>query len=164
MLMRLMKPRRHNARAGSADRPLQLSAHRLAKVIRALNAERDEQSLARLSPRIRLRGSVMMLPLGRSTTADARFVGVYDISRAGVAIVDQLPVAIGTQFKMLIPRRLRRPIEVLCTVRHCRASDGAFIIGAEYGVSWLETLGALVRPGGLKSVVIEDDLICDAVA
>jgi len=53
---------------------------------------------------------------------------------------------VGTQFKLLIPRRLRRAIEVLCTVRHCRASEEGFIMGAEYGVSWIETLGTLVGP------------------
>ena len=41
---------------------------------------------------------------------------------------------------------MRRPIEVLCTVRHCRQSEDGFILGAEYGVSWLETLGTLIAP------------------
>lgn len=87
-----------------------------------------------------------MLPFAHGRSGRAREVGVYDISGSGVAVIDSEPVALGTQFKLLIPRRFRRPVEVLCTVRHCRRSEDAFIVGAEYGVSWLETLGTLVGP------------------
>ena len=131
---------------------MELSERKLEKVIKAIDALRCEPDvsrptdIARLSPRLTVQASVTMLPFAHGRTGQAREVGVYDISGSGVAVIDSQPMAMGTQFKLLIPRRLRRPIEVLCTVRHCRQSEGGFILGAEYGVSWLETLGTLVGP------------------
>lgn len=126
--------------------PVELSERKLEKVIKAVAALRCEADIARLSPRLTVQASVTMVPFASGRTGQPRTVGIYDISAAGVAVVDSQPMAPGTQFKLLIPRRLRRPVEVLCTVRHCRQSEGGFILGAEYGVSWLETLGTLVGP------------------
>jgi hypothetical protein len=117
----------------------------LEKVIKAVAALQGEAA-GRLSPRLNVQAKVTMLPFASGRTGEAREVGIYDISSAGVAVVDSRPMAPGTQFKLLIPRQFRRPVEVLCTVRHCRQSEGAFILGAEYGVSWLETLGTLIGP------------------
>lgn len=125
--------------------PVELSERKLEKVIKAV-ASLQGESAGRLSPRMSVQATVTMLPFAHGRTGQPREVGLYDISGAGVAVIDSRPMAMGTQFKLLIPRRMRRPIEVLCTVRHCRQSEGGFILGAEYGVSWLETLGTLIAP------------------
>ncbi len=79
-------------------------------------------------------------------------MAVYDLSRTGVAIIHLDPMDADRQFNMLIPREDRRPIEVLCFVRHCRAQGDGYLIGAQFGVSWLSAVGAAVippRPQGL---------------
>ncbi len=121
--------------------------------MKALAANPVSDPANRLTPRARLRAKVNILPFLQGRKAKPFEASVYDISSAGVAIVMQKPLPVGTQFKMLVSRRFRRSLEVLCTVRHCRPSDDGFIIGAEYGVCWLETLGTLVGPGAVASRV-----------
>ena len=87
-----------------------------------------------------------MLPFLHGRSGRARQAIVCDISSTGLAIGVREALLPGTQFKILIPRRFRRAIEVLCTAKHCRPSGKGYIVGAEYGVSWLETLGTLVGP------------------
>jgi hypothetical protein len=128
---------------------VELSERKLEKVIQAV-ASLQSESAGRLSPRMAVQATMTMLPFAHGRTGQPREVGLHDISGAGVAVIDSQPMAMGTQFKLLIPRRMRRPIEVLCTVRHCRQSEGGFILGAEYGVSWLETLGTLIAPRPAK--------------
>ncbi len=123
-----------------------MSERKLEKVIKAVAALQNEAGAGRLLPRMSVQATVTMLPFAHGRTGQPREVGLYDISSAGVAVIDSRPMAMGTQFKLLIPRRMRRPIEVLCTVRHCRQTEDGFILGAEYGVSWLETLGTLIAP------------------
>jgi hypothetical protein len=60
-------------------------------------------------------------------------VGVYDISRTGIAIVDDRPMEVGTPFSVLLPRSGQHPVEMICTARHSRPLNGAFVTGARYG-------------------------------
>jgi hypothetical protein len=83
---------------------------------------------------------------GGSGDASQRIVGVYDLSRSGIAIVDQEPIAPGTQFNVRFAREAGLPIEVLCTARHTRRQGDAWITGCEFGVSWLAALSAAVTP------------------
>ncbi|CAN5511217.1 hypothetical protein BH10PLA1_BH10PLA1_18670 [soil metagenome] len=93
-----------------------------------------------------LRAEVTMLPFRHGRSGKSRRASINDISAEGVSVIADEPLPVGTQFKLLVPRKFRRAIEVLCTIRHCRASEEGFIMGAEYGVSWIETLGTLVGP------------------
>jgi hypothetical protein len=79
-------------------------------------------------------------------TPQVRRVAVYDLSRTGVAIIDLEPMELGRQFNMLIPRPDRRPLEVLCLVRHCRPEGVGYLVGAQFGVSWLSAVGARLIP------------------
>ena len=45
-------------------------------------------------------------------------------------------------FNVLFSRPGKRPIEVMCSARHSRRQGDAFIIGAEFGVSWLSAVSA----------------------
>lgn len=102
----------------------------------------------RTALRVPVEGFVTIVPLtpggGR---ADARRVGVYDLSRSGIAVVDEEPIETGAQFNVQIARESGLPIELLCTARHSRRQGEAYITGAEFGVSWLSALGAAVAPG-----------------
>jgi hypothetical protein len=101
----------------------------------------------RTALRVPVEGFVTIVPLtpggGR---ADERRVGVYDLSRSGIAVVDNEPIEPGAQFNVQIARESGLPIEVLCTARHTRRQGEAYITGAEFGVSWLAAVSAVVAP------------------
>jgi hypothetical protein len=102
----------------------------------------------RTALRVPVEGFVTIVPLAPGgARAGERRVGVYDLSRSGIAVVDNEPIEPGSQFNVQIARDAGLPIEVLCTARHSRRQGDAYITGAEFGVSWLSALGAAVAPG-----------------
>lgn len=130
----------------SSSAPNRLSERLLQQMIDALQTTLPHQQGLRRWPRLSLEGFLTLKPLGAAERGNARQVGVYDISRTGVAVVDDRPAFAGEQFALQIPRKMRRAIEVLCTVRNCRGERGAFIIGAEYGTSCLDAMNAMLLP------------------
>ena len=97
--------------------------------------------------RVPVEGFVTIVPLSSGAgRGSPRKVGVYDLSRSGIAIVDEQPIPSGSQFNVQFSRESGLPLEVLCTARHSRPQGDAFITGAEFGVSWLSALRAAVAP------------------
>ena len=131
---------------GMAVQGVELTEERLAKMIDALHATADPAD-RRTALRLPVEGYVDIELLTPGAAPQSRRVAVYDLSRTGVAIIDLEPMDAGRQFNMLIPREDRRPIEVLCLARHCRPQGDGYIVGAQFGVSWLSALGAtLIAP------------------
>jgi hypothetical protein len=142
----------------------ELSEARLQEVIDAINAAAgaafdDAPGGGRRSAaRLPVEGFALM-SRDESTAADPaapadpdaapHFVGIYDLSRTGIAIVDVEPLAAGARFRVLVPRDgARRPIEVRCVARHCRRRGDGYVIGAAFGTSWVSAMGARVEPVG----------------
>ena len=98
----------------------------------------------RAALRVPVEGFVTIKPLGHGTPSVR--VGVYDLSRSGIALVAPAPIPTGGKFNVLFTRDQGPPIELLCTARHSRRQGDAYITGAEFGVSWLSVLGAAVAP------------------
>ena len=125
---------------------VELSARKLREMSAALHG--PDPMGRRTALRVPVEGFVTIVPLtpggGR---APERRVGVYDLSRSGIAVVAGEPMEAGSQFNVQIARESGLPIEVLCTARHTRRHGEAYITGAEFGVSWLSALGAAVAPG-----------------
>jgi hypothetical protein len=96
--------------------------------------------------RIPVEGFVAMTPLAPGAPPERRRVGVYDLSRTGIALVDDEPIPAGSKFDLHFAREDGTEIELLCTARHARKQGEAWITGAEFGVSWLAALGASVLP------------------
>jgi hypothetical protein len=126
--------------------PARISERQLQQMIDALQKTMPHRQGLRHWPRLSLEGYVTIQPLGAAERENPREVGVYDISRTGVAVVDERPASPGEQFALQIVRRLHRPLEVLCTVRNCRSERGSYVIGAEYGTSSLDAMNALIMP------------------
>ena len=124
---------------------VELTEERLSKMIDALHATADPVD-RRTALRLPVEGYVDIELLTPGARPQSRRVAVYDLSRTGVAIIDLEPMESGRQFNMLIPRENRRPIEVLCLARHCRPQGDGYIVGAQFGVSWLSALGATLIP------------------
>ena len=140
----MTQPVRRVAR-GAAMEGVELTEAKLAQMIEALHATADPAD-RRTALRLPVEGYVDVALVTPAAAPQLRRVAVYDLSRTGVAIIDLDPMEIGRQFNMLIPREYRRPIEVLCVARHCRPQGDGFIIGAQFGVSWLSAVGAAVIP------------------
>ena len=98
----------------------------------------------RAALRVPVEGFVTIKPLGHG--APSLRVGVYDLSRTGIALVAPEPIPPGGKFNVLFTRDEGPPIEILCTARHSRQQGDAYITGAEFGVSWLSVLGAAIAP------------------
>ena len=117
----------------------ELSEKKLDEIIVAVQSAGDDAGPRRSCLRVPVEGYARIQRLG---APGQHVVGVYDISRSGIAVVDSEPMVIGEQFNVLIARDNKRPIEVLCTARHSRRQGDAYIIGAEFGVSWLSAISA----------------------
>jgi hypothetical protein len=119
---------------------VEISDKKLDEMIAAVQAAGDDVGPRRSCMRVPVEGYAKLVRLG--ARGQQRIVGVYDISRSGIAVVDGQPMVIGEQFNVLFERQSRRPIEVMCTARNSRRQGDAYIIGAEFGVSWLSALSA----------------------
>ncbi len=152
MLALFRNPRLARRKSNSTS-SVELSERKLEKVLNALSLPVREAESDRVVRRVRVQAVVKFQPFLHGRYGRARSAKIHDISAEGVAVILNRPAPIGMQFKLLVPRRFRRSIEVLCTVRHCRAEGERFIVGAEYGVSWLETVGALIGPTKMSEAI-----------
>ena len=124
---------------------VELSERKLNEMAAALHG--PDPMGRRSALRVPVEGFVTIVPLAPGgVRAAPRRVGVYDLSRSGIAVVDAEPIEAGTQFNVQVARESGLPLEVLCTARHARRHGEAYITGAEFGVSWLSALGAAVAP------------------
>src|SRR5690348_15897833 len=92
--------------------PVELSDQALAGLIAALDSVCEGQIGRRQDSRLRVQGRVMMTPLGSSANPTTRSVGVYDISRSDIAIVDDKPLEEGELFIVLLPRLEQPAVEM----------------------------------------------------
>lgn len=149
--------------AGMAPSGVELSEARLQEIIDAMSAaaadafDDSPNGGRRRAARVPVEGFALMArdevePRATAATPPPtapHFVGVYDMSRTGIAVVDAEPLSAGAPFRVLFPRDGgRRPIEVACVARHCRRQGDGYIIGAEFGTSWTSVMGARVAPIG----------------
>jgi hypothetical protein len=100
----------------------------------------------RAALRVPVEGFVTIQPLGPGRDGASVRVGVYDLSRSGIAVVASEPIPAGAKFNVLFTREDAPPIVLLCTARHSRRQGDAYITGAEFGVTWLSAVGAAVAP------------------
>ena len=120
---------------------VEISEAKLEEMIASVQAAGEHVGPIRRAMRLPVEGFARIQPLG---SRHQRVVGVYDMSRTGIAIVDSEPMEPGRQFNVFFSRPDKRPIEVMCSARHSRQQGDAFIIGAEFGVSWLGAVGAAI--------------------
>jgi hypothetical protein len=121
---------------------IELSEKKLRELSEALHGL--DPTGRRAALRVPVEGFVTIKPLGHG--APAVRVGVYDLSRTGIALVAPQPIPPGGKFNVLFSRDEGPPIEILCTARHARQQGDAYITGAEFGVSWLSALSAAIAP------------------
>jgi len=132
---------------------VELSEKKLVELMDAIeSASTSGQDERRVAARLPAQGTVLLASVDPHVKAAPRPVRVYDISRFGVAVVDDAPMPSGAQFNLLVPRDGRRPLEMLCTVRHSRATREGHVIGAQYGASWLSTVATIINPSATGHV------------
>jgi hypothetical protein len=123
---------------------VELSEKKLRELSELLQGSDTTDAFAgrRAALRIPVEGFVTIKPLGHG--APSLRVGVYDLSRTGIALVTPEPIPPGGKFNVLFTREAGPPIQILCTAKHSRPQGDAYITGAEFGVSWLSALGAKI--------------------
>lgn len=138
--------------AGAPRDEVELSEQKLAELLAAIEAASAAADQRRLAARLPADGFVLLGSIDPLRPHAPRQVRVYDISRFGIAVIDQAPMPPGTQFNLLVPRRGRRAMEMLCTVRHTRPLGDGHLIGAQYGASWLSTVATVVNPSAAGNI------------
>src|SRR5438876_1104357 len=98
--------------------PMELSDQTLAGLLAALDSTSDGLVGRRQNSRLRIQGQVMMTLLDSIGNPAPRSVGIYDVSRSGIAIIDDQPMEEGQQFSILLPRIGQSAVELICTARH----------------------------------------------
>lgn len=112
---------------------MQLSAQDYAEIIATLQAADSDASDKRRFARMQVRGRIVVTPIvdghaGTSYTALTR-----DISFQGAGIMQTLPVQLGQNILLYLPRRARPVLCVLCRVMHVRPlADGLTAVGCEF--------------------------------
>src|SRR3954463_9656986 len=131
----MMLPAKRTVVAPSAALPagVEISEEKLTEMIASVQAAGEDVGVVRRAMRVPVKGFARMALMGSGAE---RAIGIYDMSRTGIAIVDAEPMPPGRQFNVLFARPDKRPIEVMCSARHSRRLEDAFIIGADFGVSW----------------------------
>src|SRR2546422_478941 len=119
---------------------IELSENKLRELAALLHG--DDPMGRRSALRVPVEGFVTIDPLSAGGGAGARRVGVYDLSRTGIALVDRDPMEAGTEFNVLFIREDATTAQVLFTARHSRRYEDAYIIRAGFGVPWLAGLVA----------------------
>ena len=115
-----------------------LSARQFSKLMRDLNREEEAQDVVpghnnRRSPRIALQNRATIIPHLEGTMKQAVGVEVRDFSARGIRFLHSARLPRGTQFILALPQQAGDPVQILCTVAHCRVtSEGPFSVGAEF--------------------------------
>ncbi len=90
----------------------------------------------RRAPRLFVDGSVAITtPALSSACPDPRGIPckVMDVSSRGIRLLHGEALPACTQFVLHLSRHRRRPVDILCCVRHCKPDDnGMYMIGAEF--------------------------------
>src|SRR5688500_8412793 len=110
--------------AAGAPAGVEISEAMLSEMIASVQAAGEDVGVIRRAMRVPVEGFARMQPLGgggggsgsgSGSRQPPRVVGIYDMSRTGMAIVDAERMPPGRQFNVVFPREDKRPIEVMCT-------------------------------------------------
>ncbi len=116
--------------------PAQRTAQDVRDMIAAIGASGAADDRRRTA-RLGLALKAQLLELGPDDQPGAaRAVQISDVSAGGVAIIDDRPLDVGSQFVLGVTWPEASPASVLCTVRYCRPTTPAgYLIGAQFAAS-----------------------------
>jgi hypothetical protein len=113
---------------------MHLNAQQFAEIVSSLDRSLiDHKSDQRRSSRAIQRRSIMILPVSNGQQGSSIAVAMVDFSTRGMGIIHNEPFGRGEQFITRLVRDGKPPVELLCTVAHCRGvSNNSYKIGAEF--------------------------------
>ena len=87
----------------------------------------------RRADRVPLRHRATIVPHADGAPGEGVGVEVRDFSPRGLRFLHPKPLRRGEQFVLELPQRGSAPVNILCTVAHCRPTpEGPFSTGAEF--------------------------------
>lgn len=117
---------------------MKLSAATFEAIVSSLRSdEKSSKSDKRTEPRVGVRGQVriVMTRPGKGGAVTLP-MAVRDVSSTGIGIIHSEPVALGTQFLLLLEPSdptVSTPTSILCTIVRCRAvAAKLFSLGATF--------------------------------
>ena len=116
---------------------MNLSTQEFAKIVRELSGDEPRMAFPgknnRRSARVELKHRATIIPQVDGVPGEGEGVEVRDFSPRGIRFLYSARLPRGDQFVLALPQHTGDPVEILCTVVHCRVTaEGPFSIGAEF--------------------------------
>ena len=113
---------------------MQLVAQDYAEVLAALKAMNDTKGHERRTfARMDVQAQVKCYPITNGRMGTPFTCMTRDLSFRGIGLLQAQPSPKGTQFVIVLPKQLGKPLPVLCVVQYSRPlADGLYNIGAAF--------------------------------
>ena len=113
---------------------MQLAAQDYAEVVAALKALNDTKGHERrTSARMEVQAQVKLYPFVNGRVGQPFTAMTRDVSFRGIGLLQSKPSPSGTQFVVVLPKQIGKPLPMLCVVMYSRPlADGLYNIGAAF--------------------------------
>ena len=113
---------------------MQLAAQDYAEVVAALKALNDTKGHERrTSARMEVQAQVKLYPFVNGQVGQPFTAMTRDVSFRGIGLLQSKPSPSGTQFVVVLPKQIGKPLPMLCVVMYSRPlADGLYNIGAAF--------------------------------
>ena len=113
---------------------MQLAAQDYAEVVAALKALNDTKGHERrTSARMEVQAQVKLYPFVNGQVGQPFTAMTRDVSFRGIGLLQSKPSPSGTQFVVVLPKQVGKPLPMLCVVMYSRPlADGLYNIGAAF--------------------------------
>ena len=114
-----------------------LSATQLAEILERLNSGETDGicpgNEKRRAPRMAIKNRATIVPCTDGIESEPVGVEVRDFSARGLRFLHSRRMEQGSQFVLELAQQNADPVQILCTVMHCRPTkEGPLSIGAEF--------------------------------
>jgi hypothetical protein len=116
---------------------MHLSAKQFAEILGRLESDVRDAPFPghdqRRAARVALKNRATIVPYEDGVAGEGVGVEVRDFSPRGIRFLHSERLGRGSQFVLALPQSSGEPVQILCTVMHCRATaEGPISTGAEF--------------------------------
>jgi hypothetical protein len=113
---------------------VQLHAQDYAEVVAALKALNDNKgSERRTTARMDVQAKIEIYPYANGKVGQPFSCLTRDVSFRGIGLFQSKPAPRGTQFVVVLPKQIGKPLPMLCTVMYSRPlADSLYNVGASF--------------------------------
>lgn len=116
---------------------MHLSAKQFAEIVERLGSDISDAPFPghdkRRAARVELKNRATIIPYEDGVAGEGVGVEVRDFSPRGIRFLHSERLTRGAQFVLELPQSAGEPVQILCTVMHCRSTEeGPISTGAEF--------------------------------